>query len=306
VMDDAVKCAEWARDRSVQAIGTAGCYDGFLLVEWPTAWPRDASDVEELQVLAPRLADEKIRLQLIRSADSSVSTMLQVILYRAAPGGWFERYLRTALSVSRREVAWAAARLLAGDPGEGAGEEHTTDVLICTHGTRDMCCGSLGTRLAAELVNDPIFEDGRTRLWRTSHTGGHRFAPTALVLPSGTLWGFLDPGSLRRIVSREGDVCDALPHYRGCTGLGSREAQLLDRAAFESTGWGWLDHRRRADHPVGGRVALEALAPDGTACRWDGVVIDGRELPVPVCRSPLSEALKSEVELVLGAHRRLP
>ena len=46
------------------------------------------------------------------------------------------------------------------------------------------------------------------RLWRTSHTGGHRFAPTFIVLPFATLWAWADPLLLRRVVAQEGPVAD--------------------------------------------------------------------------------------------------
>ena len=55
----------------------------------------------------------------------------------------------------------------------------------------DRCCGSLGTALAQELLADPLQLGDDVRVWRTSHTGGHRFAPTALVLPQGTVVGLL-------------------------------------------------------------------------------------------------------------------
>ena len=58
-------------------------------------------------------------------------------------------------------------------------------LLICTHGSRDRCCGRLGT----------ILHRSASARWpdvdvhRISHTGGHRFAPTAILLPSGTACG---------------------------------------------------------------------------------------------------------------------
>ena len=48
-------------------------------------------------------------------------------------------------------------------------------LLVCTHGGRDRCCGSDGTRLFQALFPPP-----GVRVWRTSHTAGHRFAPTAI------------------------------------------------------------------------------------------------------------------------------
>ena len=61
-------------------------------------------------------------------------------------------------------------------------------VLVCTHGSRDRCCGVLGGVIFAQLKNqlNMMLPDA---VWQVSHLGGHRFAPTALCLPLGLLLG---------------------------------------------------------------------------------------------------------------------
>src|SRR5205823_6194194 len=91
------------------------------------------------------------------------------------------------------------------------------DLFVCTHGRRDVCCGTDGTALWRRL-SAPKSAGGLgdvVRLWRTSHTGGHRFAPTGAVFPSGQYWAWLDPGLVRAVLGREGPVADVVPHYRG-------------------------------------------------------------------------------------------
>lgn len=58
--------------------------------------------------------------------------------------------------------------------------------LVCTHGSRDICCGSLGPRLAQALR-----AAGHQEVWEVSHIGGHRFAPTLWHLPSWRFYGRL-------------------------------------------------------------------------------------------------------------------
>lgn len=58
--------------------------------------------------------------------------------------------------------------------------------LVCTHGSRDVCCGRLGPRLAQALR-----EAGHREVWEVSHFGGHRFAPTLWHLPSWRVYGRL-------------------------------------------------------------------------------------------------------------------
>jgi hypothetical protein len=49
-----------------------------------------------------------------------------------------------------------------------------SDVLLCTHGSRERCCGRFGTQLLTDVA--PRWDGVRVR--RTSHTGGHRDAST--------------------------------------------------------------------------------------------------------------------------------
>lgn len=83
------------------------------------------------------------------------------------------------------------ARLPLPAPGADLPGTPVTDplLLVCTHGRRDRCCALEGRALAIAVA------DVRPGVWECSHLGGHRFAPTALVLPTGYLYGRLDPGA---------------------------------------------------------------------------------------------------------------
>ncbi len=62
----------------------------------------------------------------------------------------------------------------------------TPVLLICTNGKRDLCCAVRGRKVAAYAAGQ------RAQLvWECTHTGGHRFAPTGLVLPSGATFARL-------------------------------------------------------------------------------------------------------------------
>ena len=61
-------------------------------------------------------------------------------------------------------------------------------LLVCANGRRDRCCGHEGGRLADALWRGPHAD----RVLTCTHLGGHRFAPTALLLPVGALHGRLD------------------------------------------------------------------------------------------------------------------
>ncbi len=298
-------CAEWSRTQRIDPVGTAGSYAGYLLVEWPLPWPRDAGDVQELEPVREVVAGEELRVQLLvpRAGGSR-----RIVLYRR-PAGPFVAFEGSELRVAPehdevtgngaapdgtaigKALGRAAERLLAGrgDPIEGR------DVLVCTHGRRDRCCGSLGTELWEQLRSSSFEHDTGVRLARTSHTGGHRFAATCIVLPEGTVWGYLDPDALRRIARRAGTLDDLLPRYRGCSGLGSPAAQVLERAVLAEVGWTLFDCTRHVEDLGGRRLRLTASGPAGTAA-WEASVVAGRTLRVPDCGQPVELSKKTETE----------
>jgi hypothetical protein len=292
-----LRCAVVTRAGAVDPVGTAGSYAGYLLVEWPLPWPRDIGDIAELAPLHEALASTGIRLQALVPLDAGSGTR-RAVFYRRPDDGPFRGFERTECVVPAEQIVAEAIDLVtAAAPGRARVQADVgDDVLVCTHGQRDVCCGSMGTSLALELLADQVGFGNGARLWRTSHTGGHRFAPTAIVLPQGTVWAYLDAATLRRIVTRDGPLDDLLPRYRGCAGVGPPMVQAVEREVFAAIGWSWLDHRRQGSIVGDGRVRLEALAPDGSASAWEATVRPGRTLPVPECGRPLDEAKKSETE----------
>jgi hypothetical protein len=291
-------CAQWARTHAVQPIGSAGTYAGFLLVEWPLPWPRDVGDIEELRPLAGEAAAAGLRVQLLVPDGDGDQRLVAMFRWAADEG----RHRTQEISVRQDLVAEAAAALIADDSAGGPGW-HGTTLLVCTHGRRDRCCGSYGMRLWSAVVDSDLSGDVRIR--RTSHTGGHRFAPTAIVLPEGTSWGFLDPALAAGIVTRTATPAAVLPHYRGCTGLGSAPAQALEAAVLGRVGWSLLDTPRRVVPAAGAADAYELHVGGPEPHVWRALVQAGRRLPVPVCGEPIDAAQKSEEELVVSELRLL-
>lgn len=61
-------------------------------------------------------------------------------------------------------------------------------LLVCANAKRDLCCALRGRPIALELERR-----NPGKVWECTHTGGHRFAPTGLVLPSGQSLARLTP-----------------------------------------------------------------------------------------------------------------
>jgi hypothetical protein len=59
-------------------------------------------------------------------------------------------------------------------------------LMICANSRRDVCCSVRGRPVALESGSQ---RPGK--VWECSHTGGHRFAPTGVLLPTGQTFGRL-------------------------------------------------------------------------------------------------------------------
>jgi len=62
-------------------------------------------------------------------------------------------------------------------------------LLVCANAKRDLCCALRGRPIALDLER---LRPGQ--VWECTHTGGHRFAPTGVVLPTGQALARLTPG----------------------------------------------------------------------------------------------------------------
>lgn len=85
-------------------------------------------------------------------------------------------------------------------------------ILVCTHSKRDRCCALRGRPIAAHLAD--VLPPGAT--WECSHTGGHRFAPVGIVLPTGYTYGRLsEPSAMVAYLSLAGRSVPSLHGLRG-------------------------------------------------------------------------------------------
>jgi len=180
------RCSGLARALGEPLPGTAPTAERLVFVETLGAWPRsvDRQPDPALAALAERAAEAGRKLYLIRRPGRrrAVDAPRTVLVADLAPG---------RARVGRFQVDGPAdlATLPLGETGAGTPVTRPS-LLVCTHGTRDLCCAVEGRALAQAVA-----ETGQVDVWECSHLGGHRFAPTALVLPTGYLYGRLDVGS---------------------------------------------------------------------------------------------------------------
>jgi len=201
---DGLRCSAVAEAISEPLAGTAATARSWLCVEQPGPWGRDALSASHLdtgvsQELAALAAGTGVRIVLIRRPghhpDRHRPVPRHVYLAHTAPGRtWLERAM---IGDPKALLDLDFERAGAGEPGL-LGERVTDSLLlVCTNGRRDVCCALRGRPLAAALATT-----GGEAVWESTHLGGHRFAPTAVLLPTGYAYGHLDAAAGARLLER--------------------------------------------------------------------------------------------------------
>jgi hypothetical protein len=148
-------------------------------------------------------------------------------------------------------------------------------LLVCTHGRRDRCCAVDGRALtrAVEAMGVP-------NVWECTHLGGHRFAPMALVLPTGYVYGRLDAaGALAaQKAAAVGEMEPASCRGRSTWSGSGQVAELAVRAA---TGLSDADALRVESESGAEVVRVVVTGRDG---RWAVTVREAP--PAATVRSP--------------------
>ncbi len=249
ICPDAQLCSLVSKRSGESPVGSASCYQALLVLEVPTPWPRNALGAPHLpsdvQGVMADFGRSSVPCSVLAVQPDPVYSRPGVVraLYFRRPEAPFAEFERLEFVVPQsRLAAFLDALLLRQDPSAftpvwGAHR----DLLVCTHESRDVCCGRFGEAAYRALR----FEHPRAgvRVWRGSHIGGHKFAPTLIDLPSGRFWGHLEPHAYPGIVDETLDLAELEKFYRGWSGLGKLE-QVAERAAFEREGWGWTKARK--------------------------------------------------------------
>jgi hypothetical protein len=198
------RCATLSRHHGESPAGTASTARTWLLLEQPGPWGAKAFTASHLdpalgRALESAAAGTGVRLALVRRpgrhADQHVATdQRRVFVGHTVPGASWLR--GTTLTDPAALLDLDFARLGAGHHDDfGTAHQGAPLTLVCTNGRRDRCCAIQGRPLAAELAASGLGE-----VWEITHLGGHRFAPTLLVLPYGYAYARQDSASAKAIL----------------------------------------------------------------------------------------------------------
>ena len=282
-VDETMRCADHARGLALDPAGTAIQADVLIAAEVPLPWPKPVFAHEALAGVREAMGTSPVPARVLAAVPRDPALGLDVVAYHREPWGAERQVWRT----DEAGVAATAVALLEGEQPTHADDvtsdvAHVAEVWICTQGSHDLCCGSDGTRFAADV--DGQWDDVVVR--RVSHTGGHRFAPTAVTLPDGRMWAYLDPDGLRDILTRGGDAASVADRCRGWWGAPTGPAQVAERALLVHEGWTWEQAPRTAEvvGEADGVVTVEVTAGEGGLRTWIAQVRAGREVPTIACR----------------------
>ena len=116
-------------------------------------------------------------------------------------------------------------------------EDSTRDILLCTQGSVDACCAKFGYPLYALMRKMADNPGSNVRVWRSTHFGGHRFAPTYLDVPSGRYWGRITPQEASGLMHQTRPASELIHMYRGSAVLPAPIPQVVEGALLAELGW---------------------------------------------------------------------
>ncbi len=297
--DESPRCADFTRDLAVDPGGSAIRADHLIAAELPLPWPKPVFAHPSLVGVKDAMGRAEAPTRVL-AAVPAVPGELRVVSWQRTDGTairreWATDEARLAETVTAIAHGREPQAELVSDPAPNA------EVWICTQGSHDSCCGRDGTLLANDVADR--FTDVAIR--RVSHTGGHRFAPTALTLPDGRMWAYLDPQGLEEILQHAGMPASLAERCRGWWGAEPGPAQVAERGLLTTEGWAW-EYAPRSSEVIStadGETVVEVTAGvDGEGKplrRWMAKVRIAREVPTIACRAPGGLPAKTGVEYEL-------
>ncbi|MEM7349060.1 MAG: sucrase ferredoxin [Chloroflexota bacterium] len=288
-MSDTIKksefqlCSVVSKENGESPIGSASTATDWVFIEVPLPWPRDVWQAKAVDsnlaeaVTAIRQAKGKSAKLLGIEPDKEYSQpdYTRVIHYRR-PEKAFTQFKKAEYIVPKDRAGDLIQALFADQaalqPFAAYRQEtdHLREMFVCTHGSRDTCCGQQGFPLYEILRKmNPSRAKMPIRAWRVSHIGGHKFSATLADFPYGHTWGHLEIPVLPALVEMGGDLETLSSFYRGWAGFTSKFAQIAERDIWLKEGWVWLDYEKQAevltqddDHKLA-TVRLHYRSPDG-------------------------------------------
>lgn len=276
-------CSDLHRELQTPLLGSAPEVDVFVWFEcrrpWQSRVERSADFPGELaEVVNQAAAAAGRRARTVARPSVRADGTREARVYRRTPEGEV-RLVRLHF----QEEEGPRDRLAAAVTGEEPGEAAPPVLFVCTHGSRDPCCGKRGYA----MVRRARERAPRREILESSHLGGHRFAPTVLALPEWRLFGRLEVDEVDEFLGllERGRVMAS--RLRGACWL-PPAAQVAEGAVLEVLPAVPQGVRVAACHQGNGlhRVDLEFRLPGGELRRYR-VVVEEESFHAPASCSDL-------------------
>jgi hypothetical protein len=210
-----------ADNRGASIVGSAPVENAYLILELAKPWPKKVKAQGAIAEFKPLLKGSKEEVKLLATPRID----------------WLPLCQRPWALLVRWKDGQALIQELPGHPEEikaaldGAPSGHSYPLyLVCTHGTRDRCCGTLGFPVYRTLV-----EKSSRKVLQVSHLGGHRFAPVVLALPEWRFFGHMDTTTCLDLDAALAEGRAYLPGFRGHGRL-PEELQPIEAKLWEDHG----------------------------------------------------------------------
>ena len=251
-------CAALARALDEPLPGTASVAPRWVGIEHRGTWPHEIKQHPDDSVRAfiARAREADWRPVLVRRPGRRPSDgPTRIFFADTAPPAPRTTVLRVLDPADLASITFPEAG--APLPGEVVRDPM---LLVCTHGRIDRCCAVDGRALARAVT-----ATGESDVWESTHLGGHRFAPTALVLPTGYLYGRLDvAGAVAAYkAAAVGEVEPALCRGRSTWTQPGQVAELAVRAETGLRGADVLRVEASADDVAAQVQRVTVAAVDG-------------------------------------------
>jgi hypothetical protein len=275
-------CSAFSTASNEDAAGSAFSWKRCLIVEVPDPWTSDVAQSRNFppgvsEVLAAAEGtDTEVKLQCVLPDDEYSREGHTRVLLFSRPQGMFARFDKDEYLVPTDRVSALVEGLTTGPEklAEFAADRQDTgrtrDILVCTHGSHDTCCGTFGYRLYEALRNrGESGPGGDMRVFRVNHLGGHRFAPNVVDMPEGRNWVRLGIDQIDDVLSRKRPPADLKQFHRGWTGLDTPQEQSAEQEILVREGWSWAARLKSGtvlepgDNGSAARVRIDFADADG-------------------------------------------
>ncbi len=252
-MSSLAECSIVTKQSNEKIINTANNVDIQIAIQLEEPWEaiplKSPNYPSELQNFAPLLAKNKINcgINYFSKENNKNNTLTKIFIFKNV--NEFLPYDKIELDVPITELNLFTNDLISFIKKENnnllkwqvKNNNDFKEIFVCVHGSRDQCCGKYGNQLYRAFIETLANLSLNYRIWKSSHIGGHRYAPTFFEAPSMRWYGLFALDSVEAYLLRNSNNFKVNNNYRGMSGVSNKFASLVENELFKEYSWEWLN-----------------------------------------------------------------